>query len=108
MLLASGAGAASSVLRSAYPRVATGSNGRGCGGRRGIPQAAKGVRRGVLMTAVGVNMDASDGGSDGTGGGELTVQWMCVNYRPWVKSEEDAVKCLAGQGRRRGFRPLAR
>jgi len=60
------------------------------------------------MTAVGVNMDASDGGSDGTGGGELTVQWMCVNYRPWVKSEEDAVKCLAGQGRRRGFRPLAR
>jgi len=36
------------------------------------------------------------------------VQWMCVNYRPWVKSQEDAVKCLAGQGRRRGFRPLAR
>jgi hypothetical protein len=25
----------------------------------------------------------------------LTHQWMCLNYRPWIKSEEDARKCLA-------------
>ena len=23
------------------------------------------------------------------------LQWMCLNYRPWIKSEEDATKCLA-------------
>ena len=44
--------------------------------------------------AAPVVMAASEpGGADGAG--DLTTQWMCLNYRPWVNSEEDAAKCLA-------------
>jgi len=25
---------------------------------------------------------------------QALVQWMCINYRPWVKDEEGAVKCI--------------
>ena len=25
---------------------------------------------------------------------QALVKWMCINYRPWVKDEEGAVKCI--------------
>ena len=31
----------------------------------------------------------------GETGDDLAHQWMALNYRPWVKSEADAAKCLA-------------
>ena len=51
------------------------------------PRRAAPAARSVRVRASGPSDDASADDA-------LTLQWMALNYRPWIKSEEDARKCL--------------
>ena len=60
--------------------------------RRGV----SGTRRAFDPRPVGParRIVAESGGAGSDGAEDLALQWMALNYRPWVKSEEDAAKCL--------------
>ena len=48
----------------------------------------------VSPAARAVRVRASGTSDDASADDALTLQWMALNYRPWIKSEEDARKCL--------------
>ena len=50
--------------------------------------------RRVSPAARAVRVRASGTSDDASADDALTLQWMALNYRPWIKSEEDARKCL--------------
>ena len=46
------------------------------------------------VARVGTTVRAESGSAGSDGAEDLALQWMALNYRPWVKSEADAAKCL--------------
>lgn len=63
--------------------------------RRGVAGTRRAFDpRPVAPARVGTTVRAESGGAGSDGAEDLALQWMALNYRPWVKSEEDAAKCL--------------
>ena len=46
------------------------------------------------VARVGTTVRAESGSAGSDGAEDLALQWMALNYHPWVKSEADAAKCL--------------
>lgn len=67
-------------------------SGRTSGGRRTVAVVKGGGAFGGCNRAAAFRTrtratDGEEGAGSSSSEGELVVQWMCLNYRPWIKSE---------------------